>query len=127
MLKIEILNLKEVQELISDMRFEKLGALEPYGADSLIGTELYNWQAEDMRRQFPEIEIPDPRTFVTHIYPRSRKQRTKQPAHTRGRRMRRPVLHIRRTGGKRRILRPELLEKLEDRMAKLLKETLTWR
>jgi hypothetical protein len=130
MLKIEVVNLKEVYELVGDMR-DKIDAFAPIGGDSAMSLELFNWQAEDMRRQFPEVEEPDPWTAVAHIYPRSRKDRPHQPArpHARARRARRPLLRIRRQspGAKRPILRPILFDRLCARMQRLMEEKLTWR
>lgn len=127
MLKIEVVNLKEVQEMIGGMR-DKLDAFAPIGGNSAMSLELFNWEAEDMRRRYPEVEEPDPWTAVAHIYPRSRKDRPKQPI-SRARRSRRPLLRIRRQspGAKRPILRPALFEKLCERMQRLMEEKLTWR
>ena len=129
MLKIEVLNLKEVHELIGDMR-DKVDGLSPIGGDSAISHELFNWQAEDMRRRYPEVEEPDPWTSVTHVYPRSRKsgQRHTVPRARMGAR-RRPLLRVRpqSPGAKRPLLRPALFEKLAERMQRLMEEKLTWR
>jgi hypothetical protein len=128
MLKVEAVNLREIRELVEDMR-DKLDAFTPISGEGLIAQELHNWQAEDMHRRYPETEEPDPRTVVTRIYPRSRKERRHRPRVGRAR-PRRPMVRIRRgvsLGGKRPILRPELFEKLGDRMARLMREKLKWR
>ena len=127
-LHFEIENLIEIRDLIGGMR-DRIDEFAPIGGNSAMSLELFNWQAEDMRRQFPEVEEPDPWTAVAHIYPRSRKERVRQPAHTRARRMRRPLLRVRRQspGAKRPILRPILFERLCARMQTLMEEKLTWR
>lgn len=125
MLKIEVVNLKEIQEMVGGMR-DKIDAFAPIGGNSPMSQELFNWEAEDMRRHYPEVEEPDPWTAVAHIYPRSRRERPKRPA---ARARRRPLLRIRRQspGAKRPILRPALFERLCERMQRLMEEKLTWR
>lgn len=129
-LHFEIENLEEIFELIGDMR-DRIDEFAPIGGNSAMSLELFNWQAEDMRRRYPEVEEPDPWTAVAHIYPRSRKQRPTRPrARGQGRATRRPMLHIRRpkmSGAKRPILRPELFEKLCDRMQRVMEEKIRWR
>lgn len=128
MLKIEVTNLKEVYELLGDMR-DKVDALMPIAGNGDISREFFNWQAEDMRRRYPEVEEPDPHQVVARIYPRSRKERVREASVSRGRRKRRPLVRIRRVRGSsnRPILRPVLFEKLADRMARMMEERLTWR
>lgn len=95
--------------------------------------ELLAWQAEDMKRQFPNAKQDDAKTVFTNIWPRSRlsQQRrpklftkavrkvvVKQPATGLGRgvlRMAHP------------ILRPELFTKLCERMSKLMTDNLVWK
>jgi hypothetical protein len=79
--------------------------------------EMIAWQKDDMRRARPNVAMPDEHTVATVIWPRSRLPETKS------RRRRRPAL----PSGKRSllrstrpILRPELFDRLVERMRLLL-------
>jgi hypothetical protein len=103
-----------------------------------IPVELTNWQIEDMRRQFPNTETPDENTAETDIWPRSRSSAAHRPSTgiaigrprgTGGRRIAAPrivnkgeVIHSARP-----ILRPELFQKLCERMRALLASAVPWR
>jgi len=88
--------------------------------------ELTAWQAEDMHRHFPRTETPNYVTAETYIWPRSRTWRRKDRQH-RPRYVARVHQGVIRQGGKHPILRPELFEKLQERMARLMREKLTWK
>jgi len=93
-----------------------------------ISDELVAWQREDMKRRFPNVEAPNPTYATTSIWPRSRKKKA-----TRGRVVRRakPLLRgkatrVSGTVGKHPILRPELFQKLCDRMRAMMARELRW-
>jgi hypothetical protein len=96
-------------------------------AETDIPQEFHDWQVEDMRRTYPEVEGPTFLTSETMIYPRSRTYSSRGKSRTAAPR-RAPV---RRRGialqANRPILRPELFDKLVERMAEMLKDKLTWR
>jgi hypothetical protein len=91
--------------------------------------ELTNWQAEDMKRHFPETETPDDKTATTEIFPRSRvPSQHKRPSGTarlvplarpKGASGVRPI-------STRPILRSELYTSLVKRMSDLLEKSLSW-
>jgi hypothetical protein len=97
--------------------------------------ELENWQRDDMRRQFTNMETPNYVTAETRIWPRSRtydKTHRERPLPKRLRRAltSRPRLIVGATGvpsSQRPILRPELFDKLCARMADLMERKLAWR
>ena len=83
--------------------------------------EMFNWQAEDMRRRHPRQKLRNRGKRVTTIvYPRGRRHYKKatRPYHLKKRR------HPRRIST-RPILRAELYDKLRSRMTDLL-ETIRW-
>jgi hypothetical protein len=89
-----------------------------------------DWQREDMHRHFPKTDSSGSalsETMVsTSIYPRSRLRRVKNLAGGQSTR-RRSIVAVRRAGGQHRpILRPELFEKLEERMTEMCKKAITW-
>jgi hypothetical protein len=96
--------------------------------------ELVEWQRDDMRRRYPNIDISedkDETTAETDIWPRSRIEL--QPGFKRPRRpaLAQPKQHRLRGAGRpppstRPILRAELFTKLVDRMTKLLGEAMKW-
>jgi hypothetical protein len=117
----------EVTDAI-DKLLENVHALPDDFAD-----ELTEWQAEDMRRKYPETDRPDENTAETEVFPRSRtwhKRSTGQPP---GRPRRSGFLRVPRgarpkspTGPRsgfsgRPILRRELFESLSDRIGELLR------
>lgn len=91
---------------------------------------FFNWQAEDMHRHFPKVDGSG-LSVSTLIYPRSKLKRTSKDK--RGRRKsvrRRSIIAAGRPapgGVHRPILRPELYDKLKERMVEMLKEACTWR
>jgi hypothetical protein len=105
-----------------------------------MDTELYNWQAEDMKRRQPVTQRPDAQTTMTTIWPRGRVFQTGQ--HHRlptGRPVGRPVgsrtvfrnrvkiTSQQKALSARPILRQDLEDKLIDRMVNLMSTTLVWR
>jgi hypothetical protein len=97
--------------------------------------QLVEWQTEDMRRRYPNIQIdetPESVEATTNIWPRSRLeqepgyQRPKRPIVKKG-----PTQYRLKGAGRpppstRPILRTELFTKLTDRMNVLL-EAISWR
>jgi hypothetical protein len=80
------------------------------------------WQRDDMKRKFPTVDEHSGLEVTTYVYPRSRKSRPYQPGS--GKKPKRNVL--RRIGGVRPILRPELVEQLFDRMKEMCGEAIEW-
>lgn len=95
---------------------------------------LTDWQIEDMRRRYPQTDMPNDKTAVTTIYPRS--PLSDMPGYKAGKYKRRTVVITKPNvgglggaGGRtstRPILRPELFEKLYDRMTGLIEQSLKW-
>jgi hypothetical protein len=112
-----------------DAMAEKVKALHKQ-----VPQELVEWQTDDMRRRYPNIQVDETNESVeatTEIWPRSRLeqepgfQRPKRPYVAKG-----PTQYRLRGAGRpppstRPILRQPLFAKLVDRMTKLL-EGLTW-
>jgi len=125
MMHIEMFGLDEIARTIDSMskQIEQLGK-------SNMADELTAWQAEDMRRRYPNTKQDDDKTVSTEIWPRSRlsEQRRKQRS--------RPLrIHVApRTGtaggtpvhSARPILRSELFTTLVERMDALLARVLQW-
>jgi len=97
-----------------------------------VGDELTAWQAEDMKRQYPQTDRMHPTTAATMIYPRSRRDakwlKKKRAVH---KATRKPLLRGRATrivpvGTNRPILRPALFDRLRERMAAMLARELKW-
>lgn len=83
-----------------------------------IPSEFLEWQAEDMNRKSPEVDVSDNETS-TDIYRRSfRRRRMILSAKPR----RRTAIVV----SSRPILRPELLESFHKRMINLMIETIQW-
>lgn len=79
-----------------------------------IPLEMVAWQRDDMRRQYPNIEeIGD--SWLTLIWPRSRLE-----VRRRAQGRKRKTVFTRAALGSRPILRPELFDKLHNRMRLLL-------
>lgn len=95
-----------------------------------VAKELTAWQTQDMRRRYPSTEEINPVTAMTVIYPRSRLDRRSPGA--RARAGAKPVRRGRLTrvakppAGTRPILRPELLDKLGERMNAMLVREVKW-
>ena len=86
-----------------------------------------DWQSEDMHRHFPKVDGSG-LSVSTTIYPRSQLPRKKN---LRGRNpiRRRAIIAAGRgnaTGTHKPILRPELFEKLKERMIDMVKKAFTW-
>ena len=93
-----------------------------------IYVEFVDWQEQDMKRQYPALVPAPPDAVYTMIYPRSRDPKWKR----RGRRLRKAARRIVRPkagpkSSRLTILRPELFDKLRDRMGQLLIDKLKWR
>jgi hypothetical protein len=96
--------------------------------------ELVEWQTDDMRRRYPNIQVdetPESVEATTEIWPRSRLEqepgfvRPKRPYVAKGPTQYRLKGAGRKPASTRPILRQPLFAKLVDRMNKLL-EGLTW-
>lgn len=92
-------------------------------------TTFTAWQGEDMHRKFPKVDGGG-LSVSTTIYPRSQLKRTgndKSRHRVRSIRQRSIVAASRPSpGNPKPILRPELYEKLKDRMVEMVKEAFTW-
>jgi hypothetical protein len=103
--------------------------------------ELTAWQAEDMRRRYPNTEVEE-NACSTEIWPRSRLSIQKAPTgNPRGRPRAGTAPVIKRImqtkatlpsgprgmGTKRPILRQELRQKLDERMTNIFNEKVTWK
>ena len=83
------------------------------------------WQRDDMHRKFPKVEGSG-LSVSTTIYPRSRLPRRKKNL-TGGKALRRRSrIAAGRPTSHRPILRPELFEKLKERMTEMVKEAAKW-
>jgi len=95
-----------------------------------MAEEFVTWQRDDMRRSYPKVDVVDPMTVATSVYPRSRasaryyKQRERQAP--RKRRMVIKSAGRQRAGSNRPILRPSLFEKLCTRMDELMQRLIRW-
>ena len=93
-----------------------------------VPQEFIAWQAEDMNRTRPSAEATGPTSMFTMIYPRARRRavwkRTRAPATGKKPVRNRRAFRIagRNVGTKRPILRPELYERLQERMNMLLRQ-----
>jgi len=111
-----------------------IAALAPAkGEQSTVLQEFVAWQEEDMNRKFPNVVIVGDMTAMTRIWPRGRqasKPRAKKAVKgPRRRRMAAPTV-VRKgrvvAGGGRPILRPELFQKLCERMGAMLAKVPPW-
>ncbi|BBZ93094.1 hypothetical protein BRDID11004_60070 [Bradyrhizobium diazoefficiens] len=91
--------------------------------------ELENWQREDMRRKYPNMQtemVANETSATTLIWPRSR-QPSKDTHHRRqGPKQYRPAKRGPVVRSNRPILRAELLRQLWDRMVRLTAEAMKW-
>lgn len=90
-------------------------------------TQTFNdWQREDMHRHFPKVDGSG-LSVSTTIYPRSQLPRKKNLRGGNAVRRRAIIAAGRASAGTHRpILRPELFEKLKDRMIEMVKKACTW-
>jgi hypothetical protein len=91
-----------------------------------IFIDFVAWQEQDMKRTFPSITPDPPDSVHTMIYPRSRALKWRR----RGKRLRKGSRIVRpkpQRGAQRPILRPELFDRLQDRMGQLLIDKVKWR
>ena len=114
-----------------DDQLNDLATLVAQEDENTIPGEMIKWQAEDMKRQYPNLGQQDAETYYTEIWPRSRTYikplRIKNLVTLR----RKPLTTL--TKGRagvtsvRPILRDELMQKFIDRMANLLNRVMAWR
>ena len=112
-------------------QLQDLARLVAQEDEDTIPGEMIKWQAEDMKRQYPNLGQQDAETYYTEIWPRSRTYikplRIKNLVTLR----RKPLTTL--TKGRagvtsvRPILRDELMQKFIDRMANLLNRVMAWR
>jgi len=97
--------------------------------------QLVEWQTEDMRRRYPNIQVdetPESVEATTNVWPRSRLEqepgfkRPARPVVKKGPTMARLKGAGRPPPSTRPILRTGLFTKLVDRMTKLLSEAMKW-
>ena len=97
--------------------------------------QLVEWQTEDMRRRYPNIQVdetPESVEATTNVWPRSRLEqesgfkRPARPVVKKGPTMARLKGAGRPPPSTRPILRTALFTKLVDRMTKLLSEAMKW-
>jgi hypothetical protein len=89
-------------------------------------TTFLDWQTEDMHRHFPKVDGTG-LSVSTTIYPRSQLRRTKNLRGGQSVRRRSIIAAGRPSPGTHKpILRPELFDKLKDRMIEMCKEAMTW-
>ena len=85
-----------------------------------------DWQSEDMRRHFPTVDGSG-LSVSTTIYPRSQLKRKKNLRGGSTIRRRAIIAAGRAGAGQHKpILRPELFEKLKDRMIEMVRKACTW-
>ena len=106
---------------------ERIGGMLEKLAVLPVAAELTAWQREDMNRRYPNTEEINQTTALTLIWPRSRRQVARQNRAPR----RKPLLRGRATriakpAGDRPILRPELFDRLCERMSAMMARELQW-
>jgi hypothetical protein len=121
------LDASKVEARLDDM-IEKLGHFTSDMAD-----ELTEWQTEDMHRHYPNTKQDDT-SVETEIWPTSRRVETNKTKiratlarAKRGTVVKKPLNPGQKGTSTRPILRPELYDKLADRMDALMGEKITWR
>jgi hypothetical protein len=95
------------------------------GLEQKLPDVFLDWQREDMNRKFPKVDEQAGLSVTTLVYPRSRRKRVSKPGS--GGSPKRKQARPRIAGGKRPILRPELVEQLFKRMTEMCKEAIEWR
>ena len=88
-----------------------------------VGRVMFDWQREDMKRKYLSAEV-GPFFASTMVYPRSRTWR--KPGQKGGARAVRKRVARARAASSKPILRPELFDKLKDRMVTMCEEALKW-
>src|SRR5262245_49771479 len=114
--------------------YQSVSMLAPmHGTNSTINEQFVEWQEEDMKRKYANLEFPDDMMAMTRIWPRSRLamrgQRQKRQTSARGRPKRAAPVIVRRgrvVFRARPILRPILFNMLRERMRRLLDRTMPW-
>lgn len=100
------------------------------GLREAMPQELIDWQREDMNRKQPNLTVVDEYSVMTEIWPRGRfsVQRAHPTRRPGQRKLAAPtvvhkgvVVHSSRP-----ILRPELFDRLVERMSALLKKVVPW-
>jgi len=91
-----------------------------------MADELSLWQTEDMHRKYPNTVLQGNQA-TTQIWPTSRLPKKKKPAGLFRKPVIRPSVPGLRVRSMRPILRPELFEKLDERMVRLMDDKLQWR
>jgi hypothetical protein len=90
-----------------------------------MADELTRWQVEDMHRRYPNTTLQG-NTATTEIWPTSRLPKKKKPRGLPRKAPIRPASGVR-IHSQRPILRPELFDKLDQRMVQLMGDKLQWR
>ena len=94
-----------------------------------VSTTFIAWQTEDMHRKFPKVDGSGP-SISTDIFPRSQLKRVgndKGRQRVRSIRQRSIVASSRPSpGNPKPILRPELYDKLKERMIDMVKGAFSW-
>jgi hypothetical protein len=95
-----------------------------------MAVELTDWQTEDMKRRYPNVERPDEHSVETDVWPRSRlssqhhrptsRRLGRPPGNPQHARALKPMPGPRRGVSTRPILREELWDQLVARMGELL-------
>src|SRR5262245_52239104 len=107
----------EMDTTAVEKRLQNMVAAIANTATETMPAELLAWQKDDMRRDFPNVEVTG-WSALTKIWPRSRLSMIP--------RTRKRVERPRALRGLRPILRTEMFEALRDRMRKMLTDHLTW-
>jgi hypothetical protein len=109
-------------------KFEKFDA-QITELHSAMPQELEDWQREDMKRKYPNMDVDTvsvQTTATTHIWPGSRMESKDQRRRFQGPKQHQPTKRGPVVRSNRPILRAELLQQLWDRMTKLTSEAMKW-
>jgi hypothetical protein len=93
------------------------------GLEQQLPAVFLDWQREDMNRRYPKVNEQHGLSVTTYVYPRSRRKR---PPRGRGPKKKRILRAAVPSGLKRPILRPELVDKLFERMTEMCREAIKW-
>jgi hypothetical protein len=94
-----------------------LDGIKQFGSEDM-SAELMAWQVDDVHRRFPKVDQIDPQTVETSIHTHSHVMAVVQSSQ-----MRTP----RPTIAHRPIMRPQLIDRLMERMVAKAQEKITWR